>query len=65
MSPRFSVQFFDRAGAAALKVFWNFGEPIAPELLGRFRQLRDTFRAIPREAGGSSQPSREYHQGGE
>ncbi len=42
----YSVQFFDRAGAAALKVFLNFGEPIAPERLELFRQLRDGFRVV-------------------
>jgi len=45
-----SVQFFDRAGAAALKVFINFGEAPASERLRLFRQLRDRFRAAPRPA---------------
>jgi putative hemin transport protein len=43
----YSLQFFDRAGAAALKVFLNFGEPPTPERLRLFRQLRDRFRAAP------------------
>ena len=43
----YSVQIFDRAGAAALKVFLNFGEPISAERLGLFRQLRGQFRATP------------------
>jgi len=42
-----SVQFFDRGGAAALKVFLNFGESIAPDRLGLFVRLRDEFRAVP------------------
>jgi putative hemin transport protein len=42
----YSVQFFDRAGAAGLKVFWNFGEPIAPERLQRFHQVRERFGVV-------------------
>jgi putative hemin transport protein len=42
-----SVQFFDRSGAAALKVFVNFGEPLTPERSRLFGQLRDRFRAAP------------------
>jgi putative hemin transport protein len=42
-----SVQFFERAGAAAFKVFLNFGEPIAAERLRLFSELRDRFRAAP------------------
>jgi putative hemin transport protein len=42
-----SVQFFDRAGSAAFKVFLSFGEPPTPEWLGLFRQVRDGFRADP------------------
>jgi putative heme utilization carrier protein HutX len=42
-----SFQFFDRAGAAAFKVFLNFGEPIAPERLRLFGELRDRFRVAP------------------
>ncbi len=48
----YSVQFFDRAGAAALKVFWNFGEPIPPERLRRFRQVRGRFRAVRGDGAG-------------
>jgi putative hemin transport protein len=39
-----SVQFFDRSGAAALKVFLNFGGPIAPEREARFNELRTRFK---------------------
>src|SRR5262245_53231748 len=39
-----SFQFFDRAGAAALKVFLNFGGPIAPEREALFIELRNKFR---------------------
>jgi putative hemin transport protein len=45
----YSIQFFDRAGAAALKVFLNFGEPPTPERLRLFRQLRERFRAAPEQ----------------
>jgi putative hemin transport protein len=48
----YSVQFFDRGGAAALKVFWNFGEPIPPERFQLFRQIRERFRAVPGEGRG-------------
>jgi putative heme iron utilization protein len=41
-----SVQFFDRAGAAALKVFLNFGEPISSERLRQFSELRDKFQNV-------------------
>ena len=43
----YSFQFFDRAGSAAFKVFLNFGEPIPPERLQLFCQLRERFRAAP------------------
>jgi len=39
-----SFQFFDRTGAAALKVFLNFGGPIAPEREAAFVSLRSTFK---------------------
>jgi putative hemin transport protein len=39
-----SVQFFDRSGAAALKVFVNFGGPIAPDRETQFNEIRATFR---------------------
>ena len=39
-----SVQFFDQTGAAALKVFLNFGGPIPPEREARFVELRETFK---------------------
>jgi putative hemin transport protein len=40
-----SIQLFDRAGAAAFKVFLNFGEPLSPEHRRLFSELRDRFRA--------------------
>jgi putative heme degradation protein len=39
-----SFQFFDRAGAAALKVFVNFGGPIPPDRAARFDEVRTRFR---------------------
>ena len=39
-----SIQFFDRTGAAALKVFLNFGGPISPEREAHFTELRNKFR---------------------
>ena len=39
-----SFQFFDRAGAAALKVFVNFGGPIPPEREAQFNEVRTRFR---------------------
>jgi putative heme iron utilization protein len=39
-----SFQFFDRAGAAALKVFLNFGGPISPEREAQFAELRSRFK---------------------
>jgi putative hemin transport protein len=39
----YSVQFFDRAGCAAFKVFLNFTEPISPERLRVFCQLKERF----------------------
>jgi putative heme iron utilization protein len=47
----YSVQFFDRTGAAAFKVFLNFGEPLAPERHRLFCQLRDEFKAARGEGG--------------
>src|ERR1019366_3615448 len=38
-----SFQFFDQTGAAALKVFLNFGGPIAPEREALFVALRNKF----------------------
>ena len=49
----YSVQFFDRAGAAAFKVFANFGEPLAPERLRLFCQLRDKYRATAAHQAGA------------
>ncbi|HWG45611.1 MAG TPA: ChuX/HutX family heme-like substrate-binding protein [Gemmataceae bacterium] len=39
-----SFQFFDRTGAAAFKVFLNFGGPIPPEREARFIELRNKFK---------------------
>jgi len=39
-----SIQFFDQSGAAALKVFLNFGGPIPPEREELFTQLRSKFK---------------------
>jgi putative heme utilization carrier protein HutX len=39
-----SVQFFDQTGAAALKVFLNFGGPISREREARFIELQATFK---------------------
>lgn len=39
-----SFQFFDRAGAAAFKVFLNFGGPISPEREAQFIELRRRFK---------------------
>jgi putative heme utilization carrier protein HutX len=40
----YSIQFFDRAGAAALKIFLNFGGRVQPERLKHFTGLRERFR---------------------
>jgi len=39
-----SIQFFDQTGAAAFKVFLNFGGPIAPDRETRFVELRAKFK---------------------
>ena len=39
-----SFQFFDHAGAAAFKVFLNFGGPISPEREAQFIELRAKFK---------------------
>ena len=39
-----SIQFFDQTGAAALKVFLNFGGSISPEREAKFIELRTTFK---------------------
>ena len=39
-----SLQFYDRTGAAAFKVFLNFGGPISPERVKQFEKLRERFR---------------------
>jgi putative heme iron utilization protein len=39
-----SFQFFDQTGAAAFKVFLNFGGPIPPEREARFIELRNKFK---------------------
>jgi putative hemin transport protein len=38
-----SIQFYDLAGAAALKVFLNFGGKAPAELVARFAALREEF----------------------
>jgi putative heme degradation protein len=58
----YSVQFFDRAGAAALKVFVNFAEAPAPERLRLFCQLRDRFRALPGQAAHEKQAAEGLHR---
>lgn len=39
-----SLQFFDQTGAAALKIFLNFGGPIAPEREKQFAEIRSKFK---------------------
>jgi putative hemin transport protein len=39
-----SIQFFDQEGAAALKVFLNFGGPISLEREAHFDELRKKFK---------------------
>lgn len=39
-----SIQFFDQTGAAALKIFFNFGGPIPPDREAQFIELRTSFR---------------------
>ena len=39
-----SLQLFDRAGAAAMKIFLNFGGPIPPEREAAFALMRTQFR---------------------
>ncbi len=39
-----SFQFFDQAGAAALKVFLNFGGPIAADREAAFNEVRTAFK---------------------
>jgi putative heme utilization carrier protein HutX len=39
-----SIQFFDQAGSAALKVFLNFGSSLAPEREKWFIELRTSFK---------------------
>jgi putative hemin transport protein len=39
-----SIQFFDRAGDSALKVFLNFGGKVTPERAEQFEALRERFR---------------------
>lgn len=39
-----SFQFFDQTGAAAFKVFLNFGGPVQPEREAQFIALRNKFR---------------------
>jgi len=39
-----SFQFFDQAGAAAFKVFLNFGGPSQPERAAKFMELRSKYK---------------------
>jgi putative heme utilization carrier protein HutX len=39
-----SLQLFDRRGAAALKVFFNFGGKPSPQRLAQFEAIREQFR---------------------
>src|SRR5438093_12960634 len=39
-----SIQFFDQTGAAAFKVFLNFGGPIPPDREAVFIELRSKFK---------------------
>ena len=39
-----SIQFFDQTGAAAFKIFLNFGGPLSPEREARFTELRGKFK---------------------
>jgi putative heme iron utilization protein len=39
-----SIQFFEQTGAAALKVFVNFGGQISPEREAKFIELRTRFK---------------------
>ncbi len=39
-----SFQSYDRAGAAGVKVFLNFGEPVSAERTALFAKLRERFR---------------------
>ena len=39
-----SIQFYDRQGHAAFKVFLNFGGPVTPERQAIFEQLRAKYR---------------------
>ena len=39
-----SFQFFDQPGAAAFKVFLNFGGPLSPEREALFLDLRAGFK---------------------
>ena len=40
----FSLQFFDRSGNAAFKVFLNFGGAISAERANKFTHMREEFR---------------------
>ena len=39
-----SFQFFDKTGAAAMKVFVNFGGPIPPEREAQFIESRSRYK---------------------
>lgn len=42
----YSIQFFDKLGAAALKVFFNFGDKAKPERETRFVDMRERYRKV-------------------
>jgi putative heme iron utilization protein len=54
----YSLQFFDRTGAAAFKVFLNFGETTPPDRLLLFRRLVETYRRPGASADGQGSPDR-------
>ncbi len=42
-----SLQFFDRAGESAFKVFLTFGERVSAERQAQFNAFRDRFHKRP------------------
>lgn len=56
-SPTLSLQFFDRAGHAAFKVFLHFAGKSSPEKVATFAALRERFRGAGPAASGPSQAS--------
>jgi len=41
--PTTSIQFYDRAGQSAFKVFFNFGKQVKPERLEAFNRMCETY----------------------